>query len=357
MAKDSQSRPAEQLQGARLDGGWTVIEKVLRNPEENSGGTFSTGYVVMHDDGHRGFLKAMDYAEAIKKKNAPDEMKRQLDSYIFERDLCIHCRDRRMSSVLHAITHGSYIVDPEHPMSEFFKVEYLIFELADEGDIRIYLDSHRQSGPAFKLRALHNVANGLRQLHMHGIAHQDIKPSNIMVFNGGELSKVGDLGRAWVRGMTSPYDGREIAGDAGYAPYELRYSFVASLDDRQRRFGCDLYLLGSMFVFLFVGVPINALIHAFLHPNYQATKGIYEFSEFLPYLEEAFSETLHQFSRTIPDYLPELTGMVEQLCHPDPVKRGQPIRRKSNQFSLEWYVSKLDYLVKKADVQNRLMGA
>ena len=172
------------LLGEKLNEGWTVIERVPRNPQGSTGSNFSQGYIVENHDARRGFLKAMDYADAMRSKNTPDELKRIVDAYTFERDLCLDCRHKKLTGVVHAITHGEHIKDPDAYMSEFSKVNYLIFELADHGDIRAYIDSKRGCGDVFKLKALHNIANALRQLHLHGIAHQDLKPSNIMVFRG-----------------------------------------------------------------------------------------------------------------------------------------------------------------------------
>jgi len=148
--------------------------------------------------------------------------------------------------------------------------------------------------------------------------------------------------------MTAPHDGHDIAGDACYAPYELFCG--ARLTQDQKRFGCDVYLLGSMFFFLFVGMHINPILSGFLPPNQQVRKAMYDFDQFLPYIEEACGEAIHQFSTHIPDCPQELTEMVAQLCHPDPTKRGHPSKRGFNQYSLEIYISRLDNLAKRTEL-------
>src|SRR5204862_166519 len=102
------------------------------------------------------------------------------------------------------------------PNDAMSTVEYLIFEKAD-ADIRAHLDAHADLDIAFALRALHHVAIGLKQLHSVNVAHQDVKPSNVLIFPGNE-SKVGDLGRAWAGGMRAPHDdAKPCAGDRNYA--------------------------------------------------------------------------------------------------------------------------------------------
>lgn len=52
---------------------------------------------------------------------------------------------------------------------------------------------------------MHQITAALRQLHGSGIAHQDIKPSNILFFQD-DHTKLADLGRASDRHGGSPHD-------------------------------------------------------------------------------------------------------------------------------------------------------
>ena len=67
-------RPAEQLTGLKLDGGWTVGDLIPRLPG-HSGGNFSTSYFVSGADKTNAFLKAMDYQDAL---NSPDPARTSL---------------------------------------------------------------------------------------------------------------------------------------------------------------------------------------------------------------------------------------------------------------------------------------
>jgi serine/threonine protein kinase len=183
--------PAEMLEGMKLDSGWDVVEKIIKRPNA-TGGFFSTGYRVRHQDGKEGFLKAMDYSNAFDNpdpKLASLLLNQMTDAYLFEKELCDRCRDQCLRRVVHAIASGTVKTNPKDKHSI---VEYLIFELAD-GDVRLHLDTHAQLDLAFTLRTLHNVAAALNQLHLADIAHQDLKPSNVLVFARTKISKIGDL--------------------------------------------------------------------------------------------------------------------------------------------------------------------
>jgi serine/threonine protein kinase len=45
------------------------------------------------------------------------------------------------------------------------------------------VDLARRFDLAYRMRVLHNTAKGLNQLHVSQIAHQDIKPSNVVTFD------------------------------------------------------------------------------------------------------------------------------------------------------------------------------
>ncbi|MBB4383256.1 hypothetical protein [Bradyrhizobium sp. SBR1B] len=95
---------AEQLVGMTLDGGWKVVNKIAHVP--SSGGMFSVPYVVADKDGKEHFLKALDFSDAF---NAPDParaLQNLTSAYNHERDVLEHCRDRRLSRVVLAVTHG-----------------------------------------------------------------------------------------------------------------------------------------------------------------------------------------------------------------------------------------------------------
>jgi eukaryotic-like serine/threonine-protein kinase len=183
------------------------------------------------------------------------------------------------------------------------------------------------------------------------MAHQDLKPSNVLVFEEDGGSKIGDFGRAWAKDFPAPHDGLPIAGDMGYAPLELLYGEVA-VDVNRRRYGCDTYHLGSLTVFLFTRVHINALVEVHLAPEHLPFAWGGTYAAVLPYVQAAFAEARQEFSSHLPQFLrPDLTEVVSQLCEPDATKRGHPLNRQghTNQFALDRYISKFDLLALKAE--------
>jgi len=229
-------------------------------------------------------------------------------------------------------------------------VNYLIFELAD-GDVRWFLDSSDAADVAWKLRSLHDIATALMQLHGQGIAHQDLKPSNVLVFSDAS-SRVGDLGRGIKRGQPAPHEQMIIAGHHAYAPPELHYGSVAQ-DWQRYRLGCDLYQLGSMALFLFESVTATPAIFGALAQEYQPTAWSGPYQDVLPHLRDAFNRVFAAplFS-DLPSIGDKLLQTVRQLCDPDPSLRGHPRTRAQpgNPLGLERFVTAFDLMSKRAEI-------
>jgi len=337
--------PAERLAGRTLSGGWKVLELLSSSPN-STGGRFSKGYLVESKDGVKAFLKALDYSEALRGPDPARALQALTTAYNFERDILEHCKDRRLTRIVTAITNGKIEVDD---LAGLGLVEYLIFELA-EGDARTRMDAVARFDVAWRLRALHNIATGLRQLHGEGIAHQDLKPSNVLVFHN-KSSKLADLGRSVVKNKPSPFEGLEIAGDLSYAPPELLYHHISS-DWSRRRLGCDAYLLGSMVVFFFTGLSMTSLWMSELHPAHCPQSWSGSFGEIMPYLRDAFGRAVDRFKDHVVEGLRNsLVEVTRELCEPDPTHRGHPRDRSGigNQYSLERYISRFELLAKKAE--------
>jgi serine/threonine protein kinase len=334
--------------GCGLPGGWTVIE--LFDPGPNpTGGHFSFGYRVRRDDGAEAFLKALDYSAALRAPNTAQVLQAMTTAYVFEVDLLRLTHARGCDRIVRALGDGEIDVDgPSGPE----KVSYLIFELAD-GDVRKAMDTLDRIDAAWKLRSLHHVATGIRQLHDQGIAHQDLKPSNVLVFQRSS-SKVGDLGRAAQRGASSPFDDLNVAGDFTYAPFELLYSEVAA-DWGRRRQACDLYLLGSLGVFMFSGAGVTALVTAELADEHKPRVWGDSYAAVLPFVRDAYNRVMEQFENSLEldeTIKPELLTRIRDLCDPDPALRGHPVTRSrhGNPYALERHVAAFNLLARRAEI-------
>src|SRR5690606_23270017 len=122
-----------------------------------------------------------------------------LNTYNFEKDVLTRCKDKNLSKVS-KLLEASFENFPGYLVSNVY---YMIFEKADS-DVRAHINFSTLVDNAWKLKSLHNVATGLKQLHSLQISHQDVKPSNVFVFENG-ISKIGDLGRALSETIVSPH--------------------------------------------------------------------------------------------------------------------------------------------------------
>ena len=345
---------AEQLEGITLDGGWKVVRRVSHVP--SSGGMFSVPYIVQDKDGKEHFLKALDFSGAFSdpKVDASRALQDMTSAYNHERDILEHCKDRRLSRVVVAVTHG-YTQVPCFGIIEG-RVAYLIFELA-ESDVRQQVDLKNRLDCLISLSILNDVTLGMMQLHKEAIAHQDLKPSNVLTYGDGGC-RVGDFGRSSRRGYHVWLDNLGVVGDRTYAPPEQLYSHFHP-DFVIRRVGCDLYLLGNLAAFLFSGINITASVFSRLDAafHYSRWGGTYE--QVLPHLQHAFSQVLADLDTVVdPLVRIEVATMVRELCNPDLARRGH---RKgigsASQYSLERYKSYTDLLLKRTTVSARLRGA
>ena len=354
MSSILSGNPSLHLKGKILDGGWTVDELVPigKSTTDGTGGNFTIAYKVSGKDGKKAFLKALDYSRAMLAPDQSRALYAMTSAYIFECNVLEKCNQQNLDRVVRALVTGSVVVDEPNDKG---RVEYIIFELAG-GDVRSHLKGFTEKFDlAWRLRSIHHIATGLKQLHSNNIAHQDLKPSNVLVFDYN-ISKLADLGRASFQGHKPKHDEFSVAGDPNYAPLDLAYGFVLP-DWKTRRLGCDAYHLGCMVVFFFTGVSMTALTlkhldHSF-HPSYfnGAYMGSYE--DVLPYVREAFDNALEEFGNQINDLTlrKKLTEIVRQLCEPDIMLRGHPKNRSNsgNSFSLERYITVFDLLARRAE--------
>lgn len=347
-----QAPHAERLQGLTVSGStgttWRVSQIIPRNRPGATGGHFSVGYLVDGPNGSRAFLKALDLSSAFQSGDPVTSLHALTTAFKHERELLEQCRDRRMDRVVLAVDHGQVAVDPVVPSSV---VPFIIFELA-EGDARAYINFSKRFDAAWALRSLHHVATGLVQLHRHRIAHQDLKPSNVMLFESGASAKLGDLGRASQAGQASLHDGLACAGDRTYAPPELLYG-APPQEWSARRMGCDAYLFGSLVVFYFSGSSMTALLMNELPASHRWHNWSGTFSAVLPFLRDAFDRAVTAFAQQVPEeFRADVEATVRQLCDPNPDLRGHPrerAMRHGNPHSLDRYVAQLDLLARRAE--------
>lgn len=342
---------ANNLQGRTLSSGWKVVEKIIK-ADNATGSFFSICYMVERDN-KMCFLKAFNFTPFFQvstqngeNRTMTDVMGDMIDAYKYERNLSEHCKTGHVTKVAFVIDSGEEIV----PGFTINLVPYLIFELAD-GDVRQNLSYSKKLDFAWKLKSLHDVAVGLQQLHNVNISHQDLKPSNILLFD--KESKIGDLGRSMCKDIDSQYNSQIYSGDWNYAPPELMYQYYEN-DWEKRVYAIDCYLLGSMVVFYFAGISMSALLLKHIPNEFRWEKYQGSFDEVKPYLLNAFDNSLIEFANSTKNefFSEELKQIVFYLCFPFPEKRGHPknISSVGNNYNLERFITKFELLRRKAEL-------
>ena len=355
---------ANDLVGKTISG-WKVIEK-LPKPDplkHETGGTFSICYIV-EKDGEHCFMKVLDYEKSMKGLlplgwTRATMIQSATEEFNYEKKLSEYCRNKHVSNVV------NYLDSGEIDLPGYFigTVSFIIYEKA-RGDIRKVLDFSRKIDMAAKLKtlstrleSLHDAAVGVSQLHNNSVSHQDLKPSNIMVFNKG--SKIGDLGRSLCLSpdVKCPFILDSFNGDWTYAPPEAFFGYLLP-DVKLRLYQMDNYMLGGLVFFYITGVSINARLNAHLTIPIREMKvqGMH-FEEALVDLQNAFHEVLIEFKQEdllIDEIKEGLVRIVSYLCNPDPNKRGHPKTSSSleisSKYSLERTIQELDVLQKKAEI-------
>jgi serine/threonine protein kinase len=348
---------AEALEGMTLKTGW-VVNKKIEKKKGSTGGFFSICYEVSKD-GQKAFLKALDFVAFFSmfrgKMNMVDIINEQTNAFKFEKALLNKCKNSRLTKVSTVLDEGQECL-MDYMISD---VPYLVFEMA-EGDVRGHLNFQQSIETSWKLWSLHNVAVGLKQLHGIGISHQDLKPSNVLLYEESLVSKIGDLGRSLCKDIAAPHGDANFSGDISYSPPEFLYGYIDP-DWNFRVRATDTYLFGGLIIFYFSGLNMTALIGKHLPDQFHWKKHGGDFNSVKDYLIDAFYKGLKEFEDHIEDMELKvaLREVLEYCCFPDPLKRGHPksiaesITRQgdrkpyANQFDFQRIVSRFDILAKK----------
>lgn len=343
---DTKDIAAFNLVGQTLNATWVVKQRIDKEPS-GTGGFFSVCYLVEDRLHNIFFLKAFNinaFKTLSKGKSWMDYMKEMTDAYLYEKKLSEYCQQ-------HHVTKVSFVIDSgeiELGGYTFPIVPYLVFEMAD-GDVRRVLNNSQTVDLAWKLHSLHDIAVAIQQLHNIQVSHQDLKPSNILLFK--EESKVGDLGRSTCAAIDSQYNLMPYSGDLSYAPFEILYNQPLS-DSQEQFFATDCYLLGSLITFYIAGISMTALITEYIRKNNISLHG--NFISDLPYLQHAFNDVIGrlELSIPIPEMRNDISSLIRYLCEPDPTRRGHPknISSRGSNYDLHRFVASLDALEHKTRI-------
>jgi serine/threonine protein kinase len=338
--------PAKSLTSLDLPGGWHVVRLIPKG--SGTGGNFSESYEVVGTEGRRAFLKALDFNLAARDHNPVAALNRLTSKYEFETAVLERCKDLNLRNICTPIACGQADAGAVH--GDYRRVPYIIFEFA-QGNIRRLCSTTFDA--VLILRTIHSVAVGLNQLHTNQIAHQDVKPSNVLHFTDSKF-QIADFGEAVDELTPSPNDSVIQPGDPSYWPPEMVYQYLAGGDFSRRRL-VDLYLLGSLFFFFFSNTSANQSLMQMLQSQGMPTNRLSGLLQGdMPFYERAFSDSLDNLGNDIRSKVPELEQeiihLVRELCYPNPEIRGDRHRRAPTRYSLHRYVSRINMLVKRAEI-------
>jgi serine/threonine protein kinase len=337
-ASVSTPSPAHALEGTTLSCGWTLVQKLPLRPGA-TGSNFGVGYIAERN-GQRAFVKAIDFVRALQSSDPLAELASLTSQANFEREALEYCGNRNMSKVVRLLAHEYVNVDPSgNPLGQ---VACLVMEFGP-ADLRSHVKGGLAQLPcSWILAVLRDVALAIDQLHRGGVAHHDVKPSNVISMttnvpppsgssNGDAGMKLGDLGRIVRKGVPGPFDAMGWPGDPRYAPPERWYGFrpPAWPDERD---AADIFMLGSLMFFLFIGVPIQPLLFKRIPDPFKpnAWRGGFD-PALLLVLKDAHVRCLQEdLAPAIPQSLrDELLAIASDLTNPDPEKRGDVRARRT----------------------------
>jgi eukaryotic-like serine/threonine-protein kinase len=329
------------LTGKVTPAGWQIGPRVTF-AADHTGGHFSDCYMV-EKDGTKAFLKALDI-----EKFSIDKLLGLMAGFQYESELLELCRARRLGRIVQVIEADKVERDPNaSPVLRY--VPFLIFELA-EGDIRDSVDLSKAVSDRWRFQILHQTTLALLQLHKEHIAHQDLKPSNVLRFEGQRL-KLGDLGRSSLRGKPAPHDALDVAGARNYAPFEQTYAYLKP-DWLERRLSSDVFHLGCLLVFSFTNICFPEFVLSKLAAAHRPGAWGDSYELVIDHIQAAMVEALADLAPEFPErFRADLVNIVKDLCHPSPTKRGRTgveSKTSTGPLWLERYVSRFDILEKKA---------
>ena len=340
---------------------WTVIEKVER-PANFSGGNRSTSYKVRSSKGRIAFLKAVDAELFDLSHGILVSLTACSLQHTNELKVLQHCSDRSMSKVMVPIDHIERVDVFNGTKQPVFG---LIFDLA-ERDARQAINESLDLDLRWAVDVMHSVCVGISQLHGGRVVHNDLKPSNILHF-GQTGHKVGDLGSATC--ATVGIFSIESAGDPRYAPPELLYQATLDTDTFTAGRAAELYLLGSLALFMLGQPMITTSVLHHLPPEHKPRSAqnpggwCGEFEGILPYWRSAYSKALDEAGDSLSERLAgenlrqaiEYMGIVRELTDPSPLHRGHPRNRigHHDRYCVKRYVSTLDRIRHRLSIRSR----
>lgn len=341
---------AKELAGLEICGRWTFL-KLLHDGPQESGGNFGVGYVASdRQDGVERFIKVVDYRSRLADIS---QLSALLQIAKFEVDMHKYCV--RMSKVVRMFAHGQILF--KRPDGVEYSFLCLVLERG-EGDIKSHVDFIPDASPYWKLWVLRDVALAATQIERGNLAHNDIKPSNVIRFESKGTThnvKLGDIGRAVTKSGSGPFDSLDWAGDPRHQPIEMLFGWKES-EWQDRHTAADAYMLGNLMAFLFVGASLTERIVNSLPVEYRP--GTYKggYRQVLDIVRHSWNAVvISQIAPAFPsEAREELGSILSWLTDPDPRVRGEPSARRAGTLGIDRIQSRLERLARRALIHERV---
>lgn len=348
--------PADHMEGVQLASGWKIGPRVAK-VKGGTGSNFGVCYSATRGD-EKAFVKAIDFRRAFASADLLSAVSKLAKEVAWEKDVLEFCGQHGLSKIVRLLAH-EYVLLEAFKGDDTKRVSCLVMEVGD-GDLRGELNLNGNRPPSWALFVIRDVALAIDQLHRKGIAHLDVKPSNVisMAASPDRTSpmKLGDMGRVVRKGIEGPFDADAWPGDRTYQPPEKWYGFKSTQWNDERE-SADAFLVGSLLVFLFTGLSMGKLIHSEL-PDAQKPenyRGSFD-SDLIDVLVRTQAQVLN--THLLP-YLPqpfvgELLKITMELTCPDPARRGDPGARKQGVVGMDRYHQKFLRIAMRLELQERM---
>lgn len=347
------------LLGITLESGWNITQQFPR-AKGATGGNFGVGYLAQRN-GETAFVKAIDFVDAMNSTDPIQALNDMTNNALFEKNILEYCTAKGMSHVIRYFGSEYVLLNPNDTMS---RVLCIVMEVGNR-DLRCERSMVANPSCVWTLKVMSDIALALAQLHRDGIAHQDLKPSNVIsvgnVQSNTQVMKVGDLGRVTRKGQLGPFDHCDWPGDWSYGPPEIWYSYYPS-EWNNKREAADAYMLGNILVFLCTGVTLQTLVIPLIPEQYKPEKWGGGFDkDLIPVLLNYHTVVLDTKVRPtlMPEIADELMKIAHELTHPDPKIRGDVRARQmfGNPVGMDRIQQRINGLYARAAAIERGRGA
>lgn len=345
--------PADSLEGKTLASGWIIGKRITKGPSQ-TGANFGVCYLATRG-GSTAFVKAVDFRRAFAQPDLLQAVISLAQEMAWEKEMLELCQHHGLSRIVRFVGHEYYLADEssDDPTS---RVSCLIMEVG-KGDLRAELNLDANRSFSWKLYVIRDVCLAVDQLHRKGVAHLDVKPSNVIAVPSeqGDGMKLGDLARSVRKGASGPFDEALWPGDPGYMPPEKWYGYRSSQWNDERE-AADLYLVGSLLVFLITGVPMSRLLRNELPEIYwpEVYRGEFD-SSLIDVLTLSHSQVIATYiSPYLPDrFKDELIELIIQMTHPSPSRRGDKKARTSGLVGVDRFHQKFLRMARRLEIDER----